>query len=181
MNDNMLRRALPLTLSLSFLLGTSALPAGASPSQNAPIITAWSFNKDAENWQYDGKWSYKGKPTVEYTKKIGDGALAARVDFRPVKDRDWSEVKLGQSRVTEEHPLDMGRSNRLSFDFYYQPQNRTTGTFKTKVYMKTKDGKEVQAIKDIDLKSVAADKNGFSKVHVVVPFDAPEKPVVMWQ
>ena len=177
MNNSMLRRTLPLALSVSFLLSIP-LPAGAAPSQNAPATMKWSFSKDAENWQYDGKWSYKGKPTVEYTKEVGGGALAAKVDFRPVKDRDWSEVKLGQSSVTEEHPLDLGQSNRISFDFYYQPSQMTTGSFKTKIYMKTKDGKEVQAIKDIDTKTAVADKNGFNKVHVNVPFDTPEAPIV---
>jgi mannan endo-1,4-beta-mannosidase len=108
-------------------------------------------------------------------------ALAARVDFTPTKDKDWSEVKLGQASVSEEKPLDMGQSNRIAFDFYYQPSAMTTGAFKTKIYMKTQDQKEVQAIADIDIKRATADKNGYQKVHVLVPFDTPEKPVIFFE
>ena len=181
MKNKMLRRVLPLTLSVSLALGASAVPAFASPGKAAQAIAAWSFEKDAGGWQYDGKWAYKGKAVVEHTKEIGGGALAAKVDFRPTKDKDWSEVKLGQTAVSAEKPLDLGQANRIAFDFYYQPQAMTTGAFKAKIYMKTQDGKEVQAIADIDLKNAATGKNGYKKAHVLVPFDTPEVPVTFFE
>lgn len=180
MKKTMLERLIPLTLSVSLALGASSAPALASPGKAAQALS-WSFQKDADGWHYDGKWAYKGKPVVEHTKEVGDGALAARVDFTPTKDKDWSEIKLGQAAVTEEKPLDMGQNNRIAFDFYYQPSAMTTGAFKTKIYMKTQDQKEVQAIADIDIKHATADKNGYQKVHVLVPFDTPEKPVIFFE
>ena len=41
MNNKMLRRVLPLTLSVSLVLGASAVPALASPGKAAEAIAAW--------------------------------------------------------------------------------------------------------------------------------------------
>lgn len=179
MNNKMLRRVLPLTLSVSLVLGASAVPALASPGKAAEAIAAWSFDKDTAGWQYDGKWAYKGKPAVAHTQAVGGGALKADVDFRPTQDKDWSEVKLGQSDVSEEKPLDLGNANRIGFDFYYQEKAMTTGAFKTKISMKTQDGKEVQAIADIDTKGATRAKDGWMKAHILVPFTTPETPVTL--
>ncbi len=155
------------------------MPALASPGKAAEAIAAWSFDKDTAGWQYDGKWAYKGKPAVAHTQAVGGGALKADVDFRPTQDKDWSEVKLGQSDVSEEKPLDLGNANRIGFDFYDQEKAMTTGAFKTKISMKTQDGKEVQAIADIDTKGATRAKDGWMKAHILVPFTTPETPVTL--
>ena len=177
MRHSLLRRAVPLALSVSLSLG-AAVPALAAPSKAADAI-AWSFGKDVEGWHYDGKWAYKGKPVIEHTKDVGGGALAAQVDFRTQKENGWSEIKLATDKATEAQPLDLGQNNRIAYDFYYQPDAMTQGAFKTKIYMKTAAGKETQAIADIDTKNAVDAKNGWKKAHVTAAFDAPDAPVVL--
>ena len=178
MNDRLLRRAVPLALSLSLAFGAASAPAFASPAKAAEAIS-WSFAKDLEGWHYDGKWAYDGEPAALHLSEVGGGALAFDADYRSQKENGWSEVKFGAGAASEAQPLDVGRSNRLSFDFYFRPEAMTQGAFQTKVYMKTTAGAEVSAVTAIDTKNAADAGNGWKKAHVTAAFDTPAAPLTL--
>ena len=178
MNDRLLRRAVPLALSFSLAFGAASAPAFASPAKAAEAIS-WSFAKDLEGWHYDGKWAYDGEPAALHLSEVGSGALAFDADYRGQKENGWSEVKFGAGAASEAQPLDVGRSNRLSFDFYFRPEAMTQGAFQTKVYMKTTAGAEVSAVTAIGTKNAADAGNGWKKAQVTAAFDTPAAPLTL--
>ena len=178
MNDRLLRRAVPLALSFSLAFGAASAPAFASPAKAAEAIS-WSFAKDLEGWHYDGKWAYDGEPAALHLSEAGSGALAFDADYRGQKENGWSEVKFGAGAASEAQPLDVGRSNRLSFDFYFRPEAMTQGAFQTKVYMKTTAGAEVSAVTAIGTKNAADAGNGWKKAQVTAAFDTPAAPLTL--
>ena len=172
MNEKMLRKVLPLTLSAAFLLAPFAGQEVYAAAKTQLQEQVWDFSQGQGSWKYNGKWAYQGEPVFSYDKTAGKGALKLDVDFTPDVEAGWSELKLADSSVSAATPRDISGYNRVSFDFYYNPQSMKRGAFKTKLYIKAADGKEISACPDIDLKSAKAVENGLQKVHVEVPFDA---------
>ena len=177
MNEKMLKRVLPWTLSAAFLFapfGVEQVEAAQAQVQ----AQVWDFVQGAGLWKYSGKWAYQGDAVLSYASGIGNGSLKLDVDFSKDVEEGWSEVKLANGGVSASSPLDLTGYNHVSFDFYYVPQAMHKGSFKTKLYMKMADGREVSACPDIDLKTAVKAGNGLQKVHVDVPFAATDGKVV---
>ena len=159
MKLDLLRKVIPLTLSAGMFLSVPAvlpqladLPVvSVSQAEAAAKSVNWEFKKDLDGWKYGGKWAYKGKPEVKQSAKFG-GSIEVNVDYSPVADSTWSEVKLEYGKAAEK-PVDLTGANVVSYDFYYRPANMTKGgQFKTKVYAKdTKDAEVINVAPDIDL------------------------------
>ena len=181
MKENMLRKMIPMTLSMSLLFWPVAGSA-ASPDHATVVQTkSWDFSKDLNGWNYSGKWAYKGKPVVSQDQTVGKGALKAEVDYTPTVDQGWSEVKLGNTEVNAKTPMGIKGYNRVSFDFYYNPKSMTKGGFKSKLYMKSVDNKEIAVCPNIDLGTAQAAGDTLRKVHVTAPFDAADLQVVDYE
>ncbi len=190
MKHDVLRRLVPLTLSAGMFL---AVPGFLPQSYEAPAVwqavlpaqaeaakakaVNWEFAKDKEGWKYGGKWSYKGQAKVEHSDKY-KGSLQMTVDYRPTASSSWSEVKLEYAKAAQQ-PLQAAGNNVVSYNLYYQPQNMTAGSLKTKVYAKNdKDQEAINALADIDLDKAKDAGDGWKVVPVKVtfrPIDAPLK------
>jgi len=185
MNKNVWKKVFPITLSAAILFGgmsavhvaefqaLTASVAEASPSK------AWNFSKDIGAWQYSGNWEYSAAdPEVAYDRSFG-GSLKLPVDFTTDAQKSWSEVKITDGAINGTKPLVLSGQNMLSYDFYFTSDAMSSGSFKTKVYMKSIDGKEVvNAAPDIDLsKAVEVKGTNYKKVAVQVPFEAVDAKV----
>lgn len=175
MNMQLLKKIVPLTLSAGMVLSVPALVPQAVPASLSVQAMAaskgvsWSFSKDLDDWKYGGKWAYKGKPAVAWSKDFG-GTIRLDLDYSPTADQSWSEVKLEYGKVAEK-PVSLAGCNVLTYDLYFNPKAMTAGSFKTKVYAKDTAGKEViNAAPDIDLGKAKDAGNGMKVVTVQVPF-----------
>lgn len=180
MKKSQWQRMVPFAITAALVWGAFA-PLGtvsAAQADNAPAAKTWNFAKDAQGWQYAGKYGYKGKPVVAYDQKVGKGAIKVDVDFSKVADSGWSEVKLANSAVKAEAPLDIKGYNKVSYDFYYNPANMTKGSFKTKLFLKLPNNTDISAWPDIDLKQAKDAGNGLKMVHVEIPFNAAPVKIV---
>lgn len=185
MKLDFLRKVIPLTLSAGMFLSVPAvLPQVAdlpvvsvSQAEAAAKSVNWEFKKDLDGWKYGGKWVYKGKPEVKQSAKFG-GSIEVNVDYSPVADATWSEVKLEYGKATEK-PLDITGANVVSYDFYYRPANMTKGgQFKTKIYAKdTKDAEVINVAPDIDLEKAKDAGDGWKVVPVKIQVPQTKNPL----
>ena len=177
MNEKMLCRILPLALAVCFSPTLTqnvfaAVPTAAVQARN------WDFSEGLEKWKFAGVWAYQGKPAVVHDKNIGKGAMKVTVDYRPNVEAGWSEIKLADSSITSAEPLALAGYNTAGFDFYYDPGKMTKGSFKTKLYMKLADGKDISVCADIDSSVAQSVGNGLKKVHISLPFQGGNVKVV---
>ncbi len=176
MNEKMLRRMLPLTLSASFLL--SGLPENYLPAPLQGVCTmsrataaeaqTWDFSGGLGPWHYGGVWDYSGTPELTYDAAVGDGAAKLTVDFTNNAKKSWSEIKLENGAL----PLALEGYNVVTYDFYFNPKSMSSGTFKTKLYMTSDKNQEVvNTYPDIDLDSAEPIAGtSLKKVNVHIPF-----------
>ncbi len=171
-----------LTLASGMVFSLPAvMPQWVPPAQQSTAEAAvkgmnWNFQKDLSGWKFGGKWAYKGIPKVQWDKAFG-GSLRLDVDFRPVADKSWSEVKLEYGPAAS-IPVSLAGCNVLSYDLYFDAKVMTAGGFKTKVYAKDVDDKEViNAAPDIDLSKARDAGNGMKVVTVQVQFQPAAKPI----
>ncbi|WP_196600946.1 hypothetical protein [Pectinatus frisingensis] len=167
-----LKKVLPLALSA--VLFTGGLPAVTVFADAATTPITWDFSQGLGAWKFNGIWDYSGTPTVTYDSSVGDGAIKIAVDYSNVSKESWSEVKLSDGDINPNTPLKLDNCNYLTFDFYYNPSSMHVGSFKTKLYIKSSDGKEVVNVcPDIDLASgLSVPGTSLKKVKVKVPFNA---------
>ena len=185
MKLDLLRKVIPLTLSAGMFLSVPAvlpqladLPVvSVSQAEAAAKSVNWEFKKDLDGWKYGGKWAYKGKPEVKQSAKFG-GSIEVNVDYSPVADSTWSEVKLEYGKAAEK-PVDLTGANVVSYNFYYRPANMTKGgQFKTKVYAKdTKDTEVINVAPDIDLEKAKDAGDGWEVVPVKIQVPQTKNPL----
>jgi len=78
----------------------------------------------------DEFWDFKGTMNVSRdATTMGKPMLRVDVDFSRDAGSWWSEPKL---RYDFEEPISLAGLSRLAFDFYYNPNNASTGFFKGK-------------------------------------------------
>lgn len=182
MNNNFLRKIIPLTLSAGVILSVPAILPQAMPmaivaqAEAGAKAVNWDFKQDTAGWKYGGKWAYKGKPEISHSAEFG-GSLKLTVDYSPTAEQNWSEVKLENAQVAAK-TIDVSGTNVLSYDLYYNPKNMTAGSFKTKVYAKDTAGSEViNSAPDIDLGKARDTGNGWKVITVKVPYQPVKSPL----
>lgn len=87
---------------------------------------------------------------VDYSKNVGDS---------------WSEFKI--EKKFEGEKLKLNGYNVLTYDFIYDPNCMTTGTFKAKLFITDGPNKDVA----IDLSNAEDLGNGLKKAQAVVEFN----------
>ena len=142
------------------------------PSVEVNTLT-WSFDDEEEGicgWNLGGVWAHQGNPEVSYTSSIGNGALKLKLYFTNDTEVSWSEVKL-QNDFKEK--ININGYSVLTYDFIYNPQSMTMGSFKTKLYS---DG-AVDSYEDIKLLEVEDIEGGLKKATVKVKFPSVNKDI----
>ena len=127
-----------------------------------------TFDNDAEGWKYEGSWAYNGTEEVGYDADLQ--ALKLGVDYSADVDSSWSEFKINKYLDDAEN---FAKYNFVSFDFIFNPDNMTTGTFKTKLFIPDGPTKDV----DIDLADAEDLGNGLKKAKVTLKFDSMDVDV----
>ena len=142
------------------------------PSVEVNTLT-WSFDDEEQGmggWNFGGVWSHQGNPEISYTSSIGNGALKLNLDFTNDTEVSWSEVKL-QNDFKEK--ININGYNVLTYDFIYNPQSMTMGSFKTKLYS---DG-AIDSYEDIKLLELEDIEGGLKKARVKVKFPSVNKEI----
>ena len=145
-----------------------------------PQVTrkVWDFSSGLGSWSYDGRWPVLNPdPTkLAYDSTVGGGS--ARLTAAMNVSQNWDEIKLGNNVDT----FNLNGYNILTYDLYYNPKAMMTGSFKTKLYMKSDAGKDiVNQTPDIDLSSaqdVTVNGTAYKKVTVSVPFSTADANIV---
>ena len=122
----------------------------------------WTFDENEEGWKYQGSWAYDGTEEVGYDESLQ--ALKLGVDYSNNADSSWSEFKIDTYLNEAKNIADY---DQLKFDFIYNPENMTTGSFKAKLFIP--DGPDTTA--DIDLDNAEDIGNGLKKAKVTLNFD----------
>ncbi|MGN0145414.1 MAG: glycosyl hydrolase [Clostridium sp.] len=128
----------------------------------------WNFDTDAEGWKYEGSWAYNGTEEVSYDEELQ--ALKLGVDYSADVESSWSEFKINNYMSNSEN---FAKYNYLSFDFIFNPEAMTTGSFKAKLFIS--DGPDTCA--DINLDDAEDLGNGLKKANATLKFDSMDVDV----
>ena len=133
----------------------------------------WNFDNakaGLEGWEFGGVWSHQGKPKVEYDENIGGGSLKLSLDFTKDTEVSWSEVKLQNNF---EDAININGYNLLSYDFIYDPEKMSMGSFKTKLY----SNGAIDTYQDIQLENLEDIDGGLKKAKITVKFAGVNKDI----
>ncbi|MDR0644706.1 MAG: hypothetical protein LBG05_07340 [Treponema sp.] len=162
-----------LVLTIAALCLTSALVFAGGKKDRAPVGN-WTFDTaetsvggtsgtfyltKGEFYQYVGAIDLTWDDSA-----FGDGMLKLDLDFSdPGSQNDWSEPKMAIDLPVS---LNMRNIGTLSFDFYFDPNGRTMGSFKTQLF-----GTQGTPHASVDIPEEGETlENGFVKTTVVIPF-----------
>ena len=124
----------------------------------------WTFDKSSDGWMYEGKWAYNGpeEDIVRYNENLK--ALELGVDFTKDSESSWSEVKI-KNQLSE--TKNIKEYNVVKYDFIYNPDLMTKGSFKTKLFINNGPAKDT----DINLSNTEDLGDGVEKVQATISFD----------
>ena len=123
----------------------------------------WKFNNSDDGWKYWGEYDYTGSKEVSYDKLTN--ALELNLDYRNNALSSWSEFKISKAL---DSPIKFDGYNILTYDFIYNPQNMTTGSFKSKLFING----AADSYSDINLENSEDAGNGLKKAKVTIKFDS---------
>jgi mannan endo-1,4-beta-mannosidase len=133
-----LRPAAGTALFVLFLcvLACGSPPApGNSGALEGPGVWTFDAPQSAGEWEVAAGefWQYAGEVSLRFDDRAaGSGSLRLDLDFSPPQNQnDWSEVKI---KTRLDPPLDMTGFTEFTFDFYYNPAQKTRGGFKAKIF-----------------------------------------------
>lgn len=125
----------------------------------------WSFDNSNEGWNFGGAYSYNGPQDNVVNFDEEKQGLRLDVDYSKNVGDSWSEFKI--EKKFEGEKLKLNGYNVLTYDFIYDPNCMTTGTFKAKLFITDGPNKDVA----IDLSNAEDLGNGLKKAQAVVEFN----------
>ncbi|MDB2153206.1 glycosyl hydrolase [Clostridium butyricum] len=126
---------------------------------------SWSFDNSNEGWNFGGAYSYNGPQDNVVNFDEEKQGLRLDVDYSKNVGDSWSEFKI--EKKFEGEKLKLNGYNVLTYDFIYDPNCMTTGTFKAKLFITDGPNKDVA----IDLSNAEDLGNGLKKAQAVVEFN----------
>ena len=126
---------------------------------------SWSFDDSNEGWNFGGAYSYNGPRDNVVNFDEEKQGLRLDVDYSKNAGDSWSEFKI--EKKFEGEKLKLNGYNVLTYDFIYDPNCITTGTFKAKLFITDGPNKDVP----IDLSNSEDLGNGLKKAQAVVEFN----------
>ena len=126
---------------------------------------SWSFDDSNEGWNFGGAYSYNGPQDNVVNFDEEKQGLRLDVDYSKNVGDSWSEFKI--EKKFEGEKLKLNGYNVLTYDFIYDPNCMTTGTFKVKLFITDGPNKDVA----IDLSNAEDLGNGLKKAQAVVEFN----------
>lgn len=125
---------------------------------DAPASLEWEYNSG-----WDGNYHGTANTAVSYD---ADGhMLRVHVDYSQDIDQSWSQIGI----CHYENGMQLKGVNQLTFDFYYDSANKTTGTFHIKAYSNC----GVDATVSINEESAETVSGTLKKVPVTIDFPSP--------
>lgn len=131
-----------------------------SPSELENIL--WTFDNDTENWiASSDHYDYKGTVEISHS-NINGGSLAVDLDYSDNINSGWSEAKI---QYTPDSNISYYGYNQFDFDFIYNENAMSCGSFQIKVYI---DGilDKYTTINSFDIEDMG---NNLKKVKVTIP------------
>jgi hypothetical protein len=160
-------------LTCAVFIASCASTGGGSTGERAPL-GIWTFeNPDNETggWWLTNAEFYQYKGTAKLSRDdttFGRGMLRLDVDFTGHDNIEWSEVKIANDFPKS---INMKNINWFTFDFYYNPSFRKTGTFKPKIW--SNNGSKFINEAGLDMEEGEDAGNGFIKVPVKIFITTP--------
>jgi hypothetical protein len=146
---------------------------GGRTGAGRSALGTWTFedpDNDTCGWYLANSEFYQYKGATKLSRDdttFGRGLLRMDVDFTGHQDIDWAEVKMANDFPKS---IDMVGMNVFSFDFYYNPSLRTSGSFKPKIW--SSNGSKFINEAGMDIVGEEDMGNGFVKAHseiLIVP------------
>ncbi len=120
----------------------------------------WTFdNNDMQGWENVGSYGYGDK---EFELSAEDEMLKFDVDYTDQVGNTWSEVK---TQVWDNDGIDFNDVTKIKLDFFFNPDNRTTGSFKMKAWSDVGINDDVT----VDEANAVTLENGLVKASVTIP------------
>lgn len=152
---------LTIVLSSSTIINLKGMLVMADDTHSENVD--WKFNNSDDGWKYGGEYDYTGSKEVSYDKLTN--ALELNLDYRNNALSSWSEFKISKAL---DSPIKFDGYNILTYDFIYNPQNMTTGSFKSKLFING----AADSYSDINLENSEDAGNGLKKAKVTIKFDS---------
>ena len=134
------------------------------------VLKVWDFASanDFDGWYHNDNDDYQnqGANSVEWNEQYQ--ALAVKVDYSKDADVSWSEIKVSYWK----DDFATAGVNTMNFDFIYDPNAMTKGSFKIKLFSNGGDKVETDAVVNTDASEDYAD--GLKVVHFTVDFDSAD-------
>ncbi|MDU4884161.1 CIA30 family protein [uncultured Clostridium sp.] len=130
---------------------------------------SWNFDNKEDGvcgWKAGGSWAYDGPINISYE----NFSLKLEVDYSDNIENGWSEVKI-QNNL--EKPININGYNILTYDFIYNPNYMSTGSFQTKLSI---DG-AVDTSASINIENSIEIDGGLRKAKAIVKFKAVDKDI----
>jgi len=140
---------------------------GGAAKEEGPVVPVFVWNFDdpdagALGWvPADSHWDYKGDVTVSRDDTtLGKPMLRVDLDYSGNSSSEWSEAKI---RCPFPEPIEIGTVSRFNCDLYYNPEYKSRGSFKGKVF--AMEGTREKSTAEASLKEEDAG-NGWMKAKV---------------
>jgi hypothetical protein len=140
---------------------------GGAAKEEVPVVPVFTWNFDDPDagtlgWvPNDTHWDYRG--TVEVSRDdttLGKPMLRVDLDYSRDAGSEWSEVKI---RCPFPEPIEIAKISRFNCDLYYNPEYKSRGNFKGKVF--AMEGTREKSTAEATLKEEDAD-NGWKKAKI---------------
>ena len=116
----------------SVYYGNVSLENGEEAEPDKPVqenvLASWNFDQDINGWYYDGVWDNQGENSLDWSGQYQ--ALALKVDYSKDVKSTWSEIKASYRK----DDFKVKDANKITFDFIYNPEQMTKGSFKVKLF-----------------------------------------------
>lgn len=181
MRKGFLKRLGTLALMLSMVVGTVNIPiikgniGMAHATATDTVLQSWDFDDGLQDWYYGGEdWEYQYDGGANSSIEADEGQLKINVDYSGNSDADWSQTAVA---VYNNDGWNLQGANRVMFDFYYDTQYMTKGSFKIKIFSNA--GIDVNS--SIDTEHAEVISGTRKKVKYSIDFDEiSSEPVQDW-
>ncbi|AEY67866.1 glycosyl hydrolase [Clostridium sp. BNL1100] len=134
-----------------------------------PVTYTFDNAKDVDGWSTIDGYEYSGGVKISHNTSVGNGSMQLDLDYSQNSSSGWSEAKVLYSFGAAK---ELNGYNNFKFDFIYNPQNMTSGSFKAKL-----SAGIIQANTDISLSKAEDYGNGLKKVTAEIEFASTKNSV----
>ncbi len=141
--------------------------ARAEEASEVKDLITWDFSSNVDGWYYDSGWEsgYNGGASSAISWDEEKQMMKVDLDYSADADNSWSQTAVS---VWNDAGMNFSRANQISFDFYYDTANRTTGGFTVKAYS---DGAKIDKYQSVNEESAETVDGTLQKVSMTMTID----------